>query len=163
MIGATLLNINNTEIRNVDEALGELEKINPGSTVKLTLKKNNKTETILVQTKELNNNYLEDVARFVLGNENALRITNNQDGIFIKLQNRVGSWRIMSAGIKLDNFNQMWMVKNLSDIGAALRFAGMYGVLDFFVANLEDVANTVQTSRLMFSGKKNVYKIALWY
>ena len=163
MVGATLLKINNTEIRNVDEALGEMEKVAPGETVKITLKKNNKTETFSLFTKELDNNYLADMANFILGTENALRISNNQDGIFIKIPNKVGSWRVMSAGISFDNFKQMWMVKNLGDLGAALRFAGMYGVVDFFVANLEDVANTVQSSRVMFSGKKDIYKIALWY
>ena len=163
MIGASLLKINDTEIRNVDEALGELEKIIPGTNVDLTLKKNNKTETISIQTKELNGSYLADMAKFVLGKQNTLRLTDNQDGLFIKLPNKVGSWRVMSAGVSLDNFKQMWMIKSLSDLGAALRFAGMYGVLDLFVANLEDVANTVQSGRLMFSGKKNIYKIALWY
>ncbi|MGF7216203.1 S1-C subfamily serine protease [Spirosoma lacussanchae] len=82
-IGQTVTAINGEEVRNVQEVLGILETLRPGSMVALTFGHGPSATTVSVISGTLTPVELESVARYVL-TSNRLALTESPDGIAIR-------------------------------------------------------------------------------
>lgn len=162
-VGYKILKINGNEVRSTEEALGEFEKTLPSENLEFVITNGVKEEKINIKSAELQPQNLADLAKYVMSQSNMGSLFTGEDGIYVKMPEKVGNYRVMSAGITFENYQQMWKVKNLTDFGAALRFAGLYGVLDFYVINSEDYTEDLEYNRIVFSGEEYTYKITLWY
>jgi S1-C subfamily serine protease len=86
--GAEIIKVNGTEVRNVQEVLGEFEKIRPGAEVKMEIRYAGKTENISFKSQELNTKHLEDLAKYVIRqNKNSL-LTTDQKNVIIQGDNQ---------------------------------------------------------------------------
>jgi len=76
-----------------------------------------------------------------------------------------GKWRIVAAGYDSDNYKSMWKIKELSDLGAALRLTSSIGVIDLYLTKAGSNSDEdVQVKRIGFAGDdQNKSKAVLWY
>lgn len=192
-IGYQILKIGNTEVRNVQEALGEFELLTPGSIAKLTIKRGNAIEVVNITTEELNPTKNQAIAYAGFDVDKSIKlwsvdgisyisfnegeIANNKEGYKQSsggLNNKgklrgdeinSGKWRIVAAGYDSDNYKSMWRIKELSDLGAALRLTSSIGVIDLYITKIGSTsADDVQVKRIGFAGDdQNKSKAILWY
>jgi len=157
--GFVITNINGVDVRNLQEILGEFEKIKPGENVKLTIKKYGKDETVKFTTEELNETRLEELVNYVFEKDQLGNLEKKGDKIvYSRKQDKFSEWRVFSVGI---SENMMWSVNNLSDIGFAMRLTGLLGVMDLYIEGNSYDEGTIE--RIYFSGDEGILKLALWY
>jgi S1-C subfamily serine protease len=191
-IGYQIVKIGNTEIRNIQEALGEFELLTPGSIAKLTIRKGSSTEVINITTEELNPSKNQAIAYAGFEVNNSVKLTSvdgityisfsegeyagvkdegkkagglNKNGKLRGEDINSGKWRIVAAGYDSDNYKSMWKIKELSDLGAALRLTSSIGVIDLYLVKMGSTpTDDVQVKRIGFAGEdQNKSKAILWY
>ncbi|MEZ5196630.1 MAG: trypsin-like peptidase domain-containing protein [Bacteroidales bacterium] len=181
-IGHEVVKINGVEIRNLEEALGELEKIKPGSSVYITTRMDGYSTDINLKASELKTTELEHIAKYVLDQNKdilvnydhpqvsfTMRASNfyQHDGDEIKKfemsRGASSKYYILAAGIVSDQGQSMWIINDLKDMGAALRLSGMSGLIDFYVLGEGYSVDDIELLRQYLSGDESVTKSALWY
>ncbi|MCX7743981.1 MAG: S1C family serine protease [Flavobacteriales bacterium] len=180
-IGYQIIRIGREEVRNLEEALGELEKITPGSAVEITFMKDGKETPVRLNTKVLTPKENEDIARHVMAKNTEIKMDFNGEQVSFtyspsqmllnwnnKYQKGQGAnapakYHVLAAGVSTPNYSDMWKVLKLSDLGASLRLSGLSGVLDFYVVKAGDASNNVENYRINFSGNDNILQKLLWY
>lgn len=158
-VGYTVKSINNTSIRNTEEALGILEKVTPGQSIQFGLEMNGNKVNVTAATRTLNESTLSLIGQYVARKWGA-NITQQNNTVFLNIfdRNIYGSyqknateqiiyldqnaskapaemllnqeWRIIGAGIYEQNVQIIWKTTDLSDLGAALKLAGTVGAID---------------------------------
>jgi S1-C subfamily serine protease len=190
-IGYKIIKIGNTDIRNLQEALGEFELLVPGAIAKLTIKRGNSIEVINITTEELTPTKNQAIAYSGFETDNSIKLTSvdgytyisfnqgenivqkegkrsgglNQGGKLRGEDITSGKWRIVAAGYDSDNYKSMWKIKELSDLGAALRLTSSIGVIDLYLTKAgSNSDDDVQVKRIGFAGDDlNKSKAVLWY
>jgi len=181
-IGSRLIKVNDTEVLNVEEVLGELEKVKPGSAVSLTLAGNGGEKTVTLTPTALEKAELELIAKNFL--ENIKGITMDYETPYVSfaladrsfheyqgnrfqkpVQNTTPrrSFVILAAGIKTDERERMWQTAELRDVGAALKLSGLNGVMDFYVIDPRDPYQKIRSFREYISSDENIMQRTLWY
>lgn len=175
--------INGKQIRNIEEALGELEKMKPGSSVTFSIENNNYTSKVNFVTGELKSLELEQIAKYILDQNKDIVVDYNHPQVKFNMQqsnfyqlsekeqyrykmtgkSMQDSYYILAAGIYTDNIKSMWLVENLSDMGAALRLTGIVGLIDFYVLKTGNSEDDIELLRQYLSGDKEIIKSTLWY
>jgi len=177
--------INGTQIRNMEEALGELEKTKPGSVLRLTLEKNGYEEKVSITTQELEASELENMAKFILDQNRDIIIDYNHPQVSFRMreeenfyyqnekelykqkmskQGLKNSYFILAAGISSNDYESMWLTENIQDFGMAFKLSGMAGLIDFYVIkagsnNIDDI----ELFRQYLSGDEDVTQSTIWY
>ena len=192
---AVVLAVNDEEVRNVQEVLGAFEKIKPGDVATIKLSKNNQTSIIKITAGTSNAQTNADIANYALSNkgcslkqgENSLMINflnqqNAYSGYNGQSQNDVinlgqkkqvnpqilfdNSWSVAGAGILSDQNNQVWLIKDVTDLGTVVRLCGTTGVVDLILlksgADPSDNNNYLR-KRFYFSGNNYSYQQTLLY
>ena len=175
--------INGMQVRSIEEALGEFEKIVPGNTISLYLKNGNRYSNANFTTSELKAKELEHIAKYVLNQNDDIVVDYNHPQVkfnmhqsnFYQLSEKEqyrykmtgesmqDSYYVLAAGIYTDNTKSMWLVENLTDMGAALRLTGTIGVIDFYVLKSGNSEDDIELLRQYLSGDEDVIKSTLWY
>ncbi len=182
--GFHMKTINGTEVRNVEEALGELEKITPGATVNMVLLGDGSEVEVSVNTTELKTQQLENIAKFVLDQNTEIVVDYNHPQVTFTMResnfythdenNEIQRYEmsrggnnaaffILAAGIKTENTQDMWLVEDLKDMGAALRLTGLSGVVDFYTYQGGNSPDDIELLRQYLSGDENITKSTIWY
>ncbi len=183
-IGEYISTINGKEINNLEEALGELEKVQPGQKVSFTFTDGYRTSTTSVTTSELTNKKLMDLARYVLDKNPDITVDYNHPQVSFTMGNndmyhyeqqqkryrqnhRSGyspqKYFILAAGIHVEGNPNMWVVEDFENLGAALRLSGMAGSIDYYVLPAGGSEDDVQVARQYLSGKEDILQSTLWY
>ena len=76
-IGSAIIKVNGVEVRNVEEILGEMEKIRPGSAVSLTFYSDGTESKVSISSKLLTSAELESIGRFVLDQNADVEVNYN--------------------------------------------------------------------------------------
>ncbi|MBN2521107.1 MAG: serine protease [Bacteroidales bacterium] len=88
--GYNLLSINNTEIQNIEEALGELEKILPNQETSFILSNGYDEKTVKIIPIELKTYQLENIAKYVIDKDQEIDMDiNSQQVIFTRLDENI--------------------------------------------------------------------------
>ena len=187
--GWKLQKVNGTDIRNLEEALGEFEALTPGAVATLVLQMGTSTETVSITTQELEPQKSKEIAYQALQRDDlGLKLSELDGKVFITFNgamagnqgsanqggtkgNRLrgneityGSWQVVAAGYDSDKFSSMWRVKSLSDLGAAIRLTASLGVIDLYLAPREGRKDDVKVKRISLAGTdENKWKLSLWY
>lgn len=169
-IGARIMEINGVPVRNIEEALGELEKAEPNSNVIFTIARGNSSEKITIKSVELNPRNLERIATYVITKDADKELSVEGDDVFVVLKEKdywsgetVGiKYKLSSAGLNEEDFKQMWRIEKLSDLGAALRMAGITGVIDLELKDVEGYEEP-KIDRLNLAGHRDARHNTLWY
>jgi len=83
-IGASILTVNGVVVRNVEEVLGEFEKVKPNAQVELQLMNQGKKETVKFQSTELRIKNLEDIAKYVVKEYSKGTLTSDGEAVIFK-------------------------------------------------------------------------------
>jgi len=161
-IGYTVKEINNTEIRNTEEALGVLEKVKPGETVVFDLERNGNRAKVSVTSRTLNASTAALIGKHVARQWGADLTQQNENVYFnikdkntysnyqknatevINFLDQNGSaasssmlfnqdWQIVGAGIVTQGTQIVFKTKDMADLGAALKLAGTTGIIDLLL------------------------------
>ena len=194
-IGAVILAVNGEEVRNVQEALGAFEKINPGEAVTIKLSKNNKVSNVKITARTSNAQTNAAIANYTLsskgcsfkqGENNLIISFSNQQNTYSSYkgqdQNDVinlgqkkqmnpqilfdNSWTVAGAGILSDQMNQVWLIKDMTDLGTVIRLCGTTGIVDLILLKTgTDPANADNyiRKRFYFSGNNYINQETLLY
>ncbi len=176
--GYALVAVNGTEVRNIEEALGEFEGIKPGSQVKLTISKNGSKENVSLTAKELEPSILAGLAQSMIENDPSYKITSTSGEVDIsykqayertyeqRYNNRwqgTNEYKVMGIGEVSDKSTDVWRVNSMDDLGAALRFYGLMGFYDLVTLDKMNPNAKPQKATIYFSGDQNVIKRTVWY
>jgi len=82
--GAGILSVNGIVVRNVEEVLGEFEKIKPKAKVTMEISFKGKKETVNFQSTELSTKNLEDLAKFVVNEHTNGTLTTDGEAVIYK-------------------------------------------------------------------------------
>lgn len=192
---AAILAVNDEEVRNIQEVLGAFEKIKPGDVVTIKLSKNNQVSNVKITPGTSNAKANADIANYAMSNtgcslkqvENNLIInfSNQQNGyssyngqqqndaINLGQKKQVNpqalfnnTWSVAGAGILSDQTNQIWIVKDMTDLGTVIRLCSTTGIVDLILfQNGTDAsnANNYIRKRFSFSGNNYITQQTLLY
>lgn len=192
--GYTVLAVNNEEVKNIQDILGIFEKTAPGQSLTFKLSNGGLTATVKLttQTAEASENAnIGDYALSLWGcrpvtQEGGLTLnffdrkiyssyqkTATEDILNLGQKNNLTSdvlfnseWLVVGAGLLAGQNSQIWTVKDVTDLGTALRLCGTNGVVDLVLfrkgTNPSDDNNYI-SKRFVLSGRDYVYKQTLWY
>jgi len=175
--------VNGKQVRNIEEALGEFEKIVPGSSISLSLKNDTQSSRVSFTTSELKAKELEHIAQYVLNQNKDIVVDYNHPQVKFNMQqsnfyqlsekeqyrykmtnkNKQDSYYVLAAGIYADNTKSMWIIENLTDMGAALKLTGSMGVIDFYVLKSGSSEDDIELLRQYLSDDEDIIKSTLWY
>ncbi len=163
--GYYIIDVNGITTRNVEEVLGEFEKVKPGEAVKIKLQNRGslKTEIISVKARELNSKIMGQFAKEILSFNNVTKYISDENGLIVQLKNYTGNIRVLAAGISNENYKQLWKVKNLSELGAAIRFSGAYGMIDLLTIETNGYLDEAKNNRVHFSNNPDIPMEVVWY
>ena len=175
--------IDGKEIHNIEQALGELEKAKPGSTLILSLQSGSSSTDVVIKTGELKEIELEHMVRFILGQNKNIVVDFDHSQVQFKMKesnffyhdnygvskykmsgkSMQDNYYILSAGISTESSKNMWLTRNLSEMGAAFRLTGTSGLIDFYVIKSGEPDENIQLLRQYLSNDENIIKSTLWY
>jgi len=174
--------INGIKINNLEEALGEFEKAQPGSSIKLSLQKGYNKEEVMVKCGELTPDKLEELSKYVMGKNTDIvmdythpqvSFTMGNNNMYYAEENgyrqnhrsgqNPGKYFILGAGIYNDNNPGMWVVEDYQGLGAALRLSGLAGSIDYYVLPQGGGVDDIQLVRQYLSADENIIQSTLWY
>lgn len=155
----------------------------PGNSITLSLTNNNYTSKVSFVTGELKSRELENIAKYVLNQNNDIIVDYNHPQVKFNMQqsnfyqltekeqyrykmtgkSMQDSYYVLAAGIYTDNTTSMWLVENLTDMGAALRLTGSVGLIDFYVLKSGNSEDDIELLRQYLSGDEEIIKSTLWY
>ena len=173
MIGKEIVEVNNNEVRNVEEVLGEFEKIKPGQKTRIGFKNGNtvlvkeldaielrsenlvKPLILLIKQRNMDAQVLDDEMVFTVSERKA---ASGMSG------NSVSRYPCISAGVynaKIVENSFLWRVKSLAELGAVARITILYGYVDILLADNSKGDFFEQT--LLVSKEKGTYNKTVWY
>ncbi|MBN1186404.1 MAG: trypsin-like peptidase domain-containing protein [Bacteroidales bacterium] len=182
-IGYVLTEINGIEVRNVEEALGEFEKIKPGQTANLTCSKDGAIKKVSVKTITLKEEQLEMIAKHVLDNNKDIEPDYNSqyvtfstqskekfygpsDGKMMKMkpmEKTSERFVVLACGVAGEEYQNMWRVDDLKSFGAAVKLSGPLGVIDFYGMPTGGSEDDVELFRQYISGDENIIQSTIYY
>lgn len=180
--GAVLVKVNSEPVRNLDEALGEFEKVRPNQNVTLTFEKNGQLSSITLKAAALETKTLENIARHVISNhleEIAWNFNSEQPSFSVRKKgmsqynengknfekvsdyNSDERYYLVAGGLHGEQRKDLWRIQSLSDVGAALRLSGQSGLFDMVVINAQ--TERAGQLRIDFAHREDVLQKTLWY
>jgi len=181
-IGSSITRVNGVEVRNTEEVLGELEKIKPNNPVSITFSSDGVESKISLSSKLLTSAELESIARFVLDQNPNVEVNYNDvmlslaplsteyfyifDGydFYDAEEDMVNKkYYVVAAGVSGEMLQNMWIVKELKDFGAAMKLSGLSGVIDIYAFDPSSESEEIQLFRQNLSGDDYIVKTTLYY
>ncbi|MBT3421813.1 MAG: trypsin-like serine protease [Bacteroidetes bacterium] len=85
-IGYAVLQVNGVKVRNVEEVLGEFEKITPGANVTLKLANGSTSKTVSIKSSELKENELEAIALYVMEQVSNIKLLQKEPQLAVSVE-----------------------------------------------------------------------------
>jgi S1-C subfamily serine protease len=85
-VGYVITHVNGVEVRNVEEVLGEFEKMAPGSMLSLKLVKGYNSKTINFKSSELKEEALESIAIYVMEQVSKIQLMQKEPQLAVSVQ-----------------------------------------------------------------------------
>ena len=168
--GHTITAINNETVRNVEEALGALEKTKPNDEITFKLVKNGQPAVVKLKAETADVTTSTSIGRYAVSrwggksssDNNMLSLNFIDKNTYASFRNKstesisvIGNknalaqdvlfsneWLVVAAGLVSTNGNSLWKITDEADLGAALRLTGLSGVVDLVLfAKGTDVNN----------------------
>ncbi len=182
-IGMELVQINNTPIHSIEDALYELERTRPGESLVMLFSNDGQLERLEAHSVALESRELEAIAASFVNGITDVELGSVDKQVTIRLkQNRMQQYQgngfgemsnpqnyldksyvVLAAGIKGENYERMWRVDELYDLGAALKLSGLSGVVDLYVAENTGGSAEIQLLRRNFTEDQNTRLKKMWY
>jgi S1-C subfamily serine protease len=180
--GSQVIKVNGVDVRNTEEILGELEKVKSGSTVNLTLISDGVVRNVTSASKLLTSTELESIGKYVLGLNADVEANLNDvlpaltplstanfytyDGydLYETDESMINKkYYVVAAGICGAGLQNMWIVQDLKDFGAAMKLSGLGGVVDIYAIDPESSGEELKLIRQYLSGDISTVRATLYY
>ena len=178
--GALIKRVNNVEVRNLNELVGEFESIRPGVEVTLLLQKDNEIKEVSIKTIALKTEQLESLAKEIFTKEANLKVNQNTKGldftirqedadISMKYKNKKSTTDenynglLLGLGHLSDDNPIIWRIKTLGEAGAVLRMFGVTGYCELALSASYLNSNEPDVYTISFSENDNEMKSVVWY
>jgi S1-C subfamily serine protease len=188
-IGYCIAAINGNDTRNIEEVLGELENVKPGSKITFSIHKGSMKQEVTFTTAPLNYNRSTDMALYLAAKNGwSLQQDNNSvivnftpalSGAPVKHQYlnpfnpdekdnliTTGQWIVVGAGYLEDSYDGLWRINEIADISTATRLTAMSGMVDLFLvrkgSDTNDSRNYLR-KRVFFADDPALIKETLLY
>jgi S1-C subfamily serine protease len=185
-VGYFITKVNGVITRNVEEVLGEFEKVAPNGKVDLELKSpSGSLENASFTAGTLTKTELETIASYVLTqipgvtlntsygqvaidyNEGGNQYTKKQEEKKFYKNQRGDSYGrtyyILCGGIYNESNPNMWKILTLSQLGAAIKLSGLSGVFDYYLTDAKNSSSEPTLYRQYLSGQNSVIKSTIYY
>ena len=187
--GAKIISVNSVLVRNLEETMGEFEKIGPGNSVVFKVNLNGNEESITIKSRlfagadqeQIAGDFIRHTKIFELDNDHPQVVLTQKatEGYYerdgtsqLKKMNELkypsGSIKnkfiVLAAGIYNEGNSSLWKTENLRDFGSAIRINSLSGVIDLCLLpyTSQDI-NDVQLARYYLSGDEKILKAVLFY
>lgn len=187
--GAEILSVNTVLTRNLEEIMGEFEKIVPGTIIVLKVKLNGKEESFSIKSRlflgsdheQIAGDFIRNTDVFVLDTDLSQVVLTQKatDGLYlrdqmselkkmknIKITDSPSNKKfvVLAAGIYNQDKSSLWKTEELRDFGSAIRINSLTGVIDLCLLPLysKDLQD-IQFARYYLSGSEEVLKSMLFY
>lgn len=183
-IGWVVTKINNENVKNIEEALGEFEKVRPGKSITMQIENDYSKQTVSLKSEELIGDRLEDLSRFILDQNSNIVVDYDNPSVVFSINNNNSykysekelyrynmegkkaasdNYYILAAGIYNENAPNIWLIENYVDLGSVLKLTGTAGVLDMYVLKEGAPVEDIELLRQYLSGDEDVIKSTIWY
>jgi hypothetical protein len=115
------------------------------------------------QDKDIAINYKDEYASFTFVEDNFLYKQENGFRQYDGERNISDHYYILAAGRYTEDYQNMWMIENYRDLGAAFKLSGLSGAIDYYIVKQNGGPDDVQLMRQYLSGNEEVIKTTLWY
>jgi len=187
--GAEIISVNTILTRNIEEIMGEFEKIIPGASITLKVKFNGKEESFSLKSRLFSGADHEQIATDFIRNTGVFDLDSDlsqvvltqkaTDGLYLRDQmselkkmkdiKPIGSpsnkkYVLLAVGIYNQENSILWKTEELRDFGSAIRINSLAGVIDLCLIPLSTLnPDDIQVARYYLSGKDDVLKAMLFY
>lgn len=180
-LNCPIVAVNDVITRSTDEVLEQFEATKPNQKITITFKKEGAEKKVTIKTTELRDSHLETLGRFVL-DDNQIELVALGDNVGMKLKaspatkitpvvegkqmqgnNDDVKFILLGAGKASGTSKEMYRIKRLNDLGAALRLTASSGSCQFMILRPNDDPENVRMASRLFSGKETENKSCLWY
>lgn len=175
-----ITHINDRIVENVEEVLGEFEKVKPNEVVSLKLKKDQISQTVNIQADLLEHHRLEQIAEFVISQNKNISLDASTAQLKLNLptvteskklywkdtpenNNERASYFVLAGGISSQYQQDIWRITTLGDLGALLKIYGLRGGIEYYVSSSQADINSIKRITQNFSGDDSVFQTTLWY
>lgn len=159
--------INGIEISNLEEALGEFEKIKPNTTVALKLVNMNTEKEVSLRATELKPAHLQQLASDVLSRIPSVSVDANspQVKIYSQQEQGFGNTKVgyYIAGGGNAESKDLWRVTTLTDLGSLLKIYGLSGGVEYVLVSEANTKAQPQVYKQYFGDSPDVFQTMLWY
>jgi S1-C subfamily serine protease len=180
LLGSVIREVNNVEVRNLNELLGEFENVKPGAEISLTLENGNTIKEVKIKSELLKTSHLESLARDIFAKDPNLQFDVTAQGIDFSVRqseprpNRRYKNTISQSGenfkgslVGLGHLSQenatVWRINTLGEAGAVLRLFGVTGYCQLALSSEYSASNDPALYPLVFSGREGEVKSVVWY
>lgn len=183
LVGWEILKINNSNVSSTEEALGELEKIQPGDEVFLLVSQNGQSREVTFRSTTLNAKHLEHLAIFVITQHLDVELDPNSPVVKISVpqvhpkqgknfwfpdddlsqHSSMESFFVLGGGYHTSQHSDVWRITTLDEMGALLRIYGLRGGVEYFLTRSANSSQNVEKMVQHFSGNPNIFQSTLWY
>ena len=182
--GMELVRVNEMDIRTVEDALYQFERTTPGQELTLQVDDGKMgRQVVKITTTTLRKRQLESIAAYFLGSIPDIDLHSADPQVLIELkeekvqqygeqgfgelfnpsQTLQKNYAVLAAGVRGKNYQRMWRIDGLYDLGAALKLSGLSGILDMYVAENSAGSEKIKVFRRNFSDQRNTKIKRIWY
>ncbi len=187
--GAKVISVNSVLVRSLEEAMGEFEKIVPGSNLVCKVNLNGKVETITIKSRlfaasdqeQIANDFIRLTGIFELDNDHPQVVVTQKTskGYYVRDEKKeykkmkelkspenpsMNKYIVLAAGVYNEGGSNLWKTENVRDLGSAIRINSLTGIIDLcLLPYASNDINDVQLARYYLSGDENLLKAVLFY
>lgn len=188
-IGQQVVKVNGEPTRNIEEVLGELEKSKPNQKIEFTFQKDGQKTQVSVNAGALSSSgsaslgkwFMQMAGARYVQDENMLSLNftggeqNGQSLDFAAARGTqaagqeaplTGEWLVLGVGIYRENYESLWRINDIADVGTAARLTGTSGNIDmvlFKKGGQPGVAENYKIKKISISGTSYIQQQTLWY
>lgn len=168
-LGQYLVSVNGISVSDTEAALGQFERIKPGSDVNLTFKdsKGETKEVTLTAPKMVGENNAT-IAHHVLEDLFDLKVVENAAQLKVKSTFFDASAFVLAGGDYNENNPDLWRITTEEDLGGLLRIFGLAGYVDLIISdepesNDEEMTFIHEMFTNVFLDEEETFTTKLWY
>ncbi|MBW7867359.1 MAG: serine protease [Brumimicrobium sp.] len=166
-IGWSITKINDIEVRSVEEALGECEKIKPNTKMKISLTDGTSSKDVTIDAVDLKPTHLEQLGSYMLHKIPNVSVDESSQQLKVYSVSENGYNRQKNAFYLIGGGNSdaddVWRITTLADLGSLLRIYGPKGGVEYFLIQESNYEQEPQIYTQNFDENDKFYQPMLWY
>jgi S1-C subfamily serine protease len=166
-LGQLLVSINGVGISDTEAALGQMERIKPGSSVQLVFRdEDDKEAEINIEAPKMKPEDNATIAHHVLEDLFSLKVDNKSPQLRVRSKYFDASAYVMAGGDYNETHPDLWRITTEEDLGGVLRIYGLAGYIDLVISDEPQNNDRMQFINEAFTNEYvegDTFTTKLWY